>query len=257
MVVNWQNRESQDTGALLQKLNEKEQQIRDKAIDYARKNKQRIAKSVTDRAIHPPEDYPVSVFMAGSPGAGKTEASKALLESLGDDDQSILRIDPDELREHFQDYTGHNSWLFQSATSLLVERIVDLALKRRQSFLLDGTLSSYDVADKNVRRCLRRKRFVQILYVYQRPALAWEFVQAREKVEGRKIRVDTFIEQYFAAREVVNRLKSEFGKDLQVDLLLKEHDGSNRVYKDNVDKIDNHVPEKYSRAQLEKELIAS
>ncbi|MEX1198381.1 MAG: zeta toxin family protein [Pseudohongiellaceae bacterium] len=240
----------------MQELNKEEQRIRDKAIDYARKNKQKIAKSLTDKAIHPPEEYPVSVFMAGSPGAGKTEASKALLESLRDDDQLILRIDPDELREHFQDYTGHNSWLFQPATSLLVERIVDLALKRRQSFLLDGTLASYEVASKNITRCIGHKRFIQILYVYQRPALAWKFVQAREKIEGRRIRVDTFIEQYFAAREVVNRLKAEFGKALQVDLLLKDHDGSNKVYKDNVDRIDNYIPEKYSRAQLAKELTA-
>lgn len=240
----------------MQALSEEEQRISERAIQFARKHRQKIARSVTDRAAYPSEEQPVSVFMAGSPGAGKTEASKALLEALGENDVSILRIDPDELREQFLDYTGHNSWLFQSATSLLVERIVDLALKQHQSFLLDGTLASYDVAEKNIRRCIKRNRFIQILYVYQRPGLAWEFVQARETVEGRRIRVDTFIEQYFAAREVVNRLKVEFGKDLQVDLLLKDHDGSNKVYKDNVDKIDNYIPEKYSRAQLEKELTA-
>jgi len=82
-------------------------------------------------------------------------------------------------------------------------------------------------------------------------------VQAREKVEGRRIRLDTFIEQYFAAREVVNLLKVKFGKAIQIDILLKDYDGSNKVYKDNVDRIDNHVPEKYSRVELEKELAAS
>ncbi len=66
------------------------------------------------------------------------------------------------------------------------------ALKQRQSFLLDAALDSYDVAEKNIRRCIKRKRFIQILSVYQRPGLAWEFVQAREKVEGCRIRVDTF-----------------------------------------------------------------
>ncbi len=28
-------------------------------------------------------------------------------------DTSILRIDPDELRNEFETYTGGNSWLFQ------------------------------------------------------------------------------------------------------------------------------------------------
>lgn len=235
-------------------FSESEQKQVDAAIQFARKNKQKIAKSLTDRDKYPPEEYPVSIFMAGSPGAGKTEVSRALLESLDGEQPSVLRIDPDELREYFPGYTGDNSWLFQPAISLLVERIIDLALKRRQSFLLDGTLTSYPVAEKNIRRCLNRKRAVQILYVYQRPEMAWRFVQARERNEGRGIRVDTFIEQYFAAREVVNRLKERFGRDIVVDVLLKEYDGSNRFYRGNVDRIDNHIPEKYSRAQLETEL---
>jgi hypothetical protein len=95
---------------------------------------------------------------------------------------------------------------------------------------------------------------VQILYVYQEPALAWEFVCARERLEGRRIRPETFVEQYFAARNVVNQLKEEFGRDVHVDLILKDRDNSNKVYKDNINKIDHHVPEKYTEDEV-KELI--
>lgn len=73
---------------------------------------------------------------------------------------------------------------------------------------------------------------------------------AREKVEGRKIPPDQFIHQYFAARDVVNRIKAKFGRRIRVDLLLKNNDGSNRVYKANVDQIDNHVPEKYTKLEI-------
>ena len=235
-------------------LSESEKLIQSEALDFARTNKKDIAKRLTNKARFLPEDEPVSVFMAGSPGAGKTEASIELLSIVEDNGVEILRIDPDELRHEFPTYTGDNSWLFQGAVSILVERIHDLALKQRQSFLLDGTLSHYDKAEQNITRSLRKRRVVQILYVYQDPALAWEFVKSREAVEGRHIKRETFIDQYFAARNVVNRLKTTFGSGIRVDLLLKNTDNSHKLYKAGIDKIDNHVPEKYTPADLAKML---
>ncbi len=122
---------------------------------------------------------------------------------------------------------------------------------------MDGTLSHYEVAFRNVKRSLKRKRTVQILYVYQEPRLAWDFVQAREAAEGRRIKLEHFIDQYFAAREAVNQLKREFGKEIRVDLLLKNNDNSRRLYSAGVDQIDNHIPEKYNRADIERMLKLS
>jgi len=232
-------------------LTDEEEKIRQKAIDFSKKNKKAIAGRLTDKSLFLPEEDPVSVFMAGSPGAGKTEASKSLLESLSEDHSEVLRIDPDELRCEFEDYTGDNSWLFQGAVSLLVEKMHDLALKQKQSFLLDGTLSNYNIAEKNIERSLKKGRVVQILYVYQKPHLAWDFVKAREFEEGRRIEPEHFIDQYFAARGVVNRLKIKFEGKVRVDLLLKNNDNSHRAYKANIDQIDYHVPEIYTRADIE------
>lgn len=229
-------------------LHPEEKAIVDDAKDFARKHKTSIARDCTDPNRFPTEERPVSVFMAGSPGAGKTEASIELLSEF--DEETIIRIDPDELRELFPGYTGGNANLFQGAVSDVVNRILDLALKQGQSFLLDGTLTNYKIAEANVARALDKNRVVQILYVYQDPRLAWEFVQAREAAEGRRISRETFIEQYFAAREVVNTLKRKFGKDLKVDLLMKNLDNSRRWYKAGVDQIDNHIPERYSRDEL-------
>lgn len=92
---------------------------------------------------------------------------------------------------------------------------------------------------------------MQILYVYQEPCLAWEFVKARKSEEGRRIEPEHFIDQYFSARRVVNRLKTKYGAGVSVDLLLKNNDNSHKVYKANIDQIDNHVPEKYTRADIE------
>ncbi|OYQ19200.1 zeta toxin family protein [Pseudomonas mandelii] len=225
-----------------------EQLMRDEAIYFARSNKKAIARRRTDKLLYPPEQDPVSVFMAGSPGAGKTEASIALVNLFAD--TAILRIDPDELRSEFTDYAGGNAWVFQSGVSILVEKILDCAFDQRQSFVLDGTLSNIDVARRNVERSLGRGRFVQILYVYQNPLLAWEFIKAREEAEGRRIRPEHFVDQYFAARDVVNALKLEYGGNVHVDLLLKHIDNSGRLYKAGVDKIDYHIPERHTRADL-------
>lgn len=142
-------------------LTENEATIQREALEYAKKNKKVIAKQFTDPQKFPPEENPVSVFMAGSPGAGKTESSIELLKKFSG--TPIIRIDPDELRSEFKQYTGQNAWLFQAAVSVLVDRIHDLVLAQKQSFLLDGTLSRYEVASRNIKRSLENKRTVQIL----------------------------------------------------------------------------------------------
>ena len=45
-------------------------------------------------------------------------------------------------------------------------------------------------------------------------------------------------------------MKDEFGKNIKIDLLVKNVDGSNGLYKAGVDVIDNHIPEKYTRDQV-------
>lgn len=233
-------------------MTDEETRISNEAIAFAKANRKDIARRLTDPATYLPESEPVSVFMAGSPGAGKTEASIELIGRFTG--WPILRIDPDELREEFPGYTGGNAWLFQRAVARVVDAILDRAFHNKLSFILDGTFASYDVAHKNVLRSLHGDRRVQILYVYQEPMLAWGFVQAREAAEGRRIEPAHFIDQYFGAREVVNRLKAELGSAIHIDLLMKNNDNSHRFYRAGVEQIDTHIPERVSRAELERML---
>lgn len=53
-----------------------EAKLREVALDFARREKKKIAKRLTDQDRFPPEAEPVSVFMAGSPGAGLGKAKK-------------------------------------------------------------------------------------------------------------------------------------------------------------------------------------
>lgn len=228
-------------------LTEEELKIRNDAVEYAKKNKKSIGKKLTDRNIYIVEETPVSVFMAGSPGAGKTEASKALLEEF---DVNILRLDIDEFRDLIPGYKGRNAHLYQGGANILLEKSHDFALKQQQSFVLDGTMADLNIAKRNIDRSINRKRPVQILFVYQHPEQAWKFVQAREKVEGRKVLPNKFVEQYLSSRDTVNKLKNIFGDLIKLDLLIKNIDGSTKKYHYNVKQVDSYIKDLYSLEEL-------
>lgn len=200
-----------------------------------------------DTSILPAEERPVSVFMAGSPGAGKTETAEELVERFS---HPILRIDADALRERFAEYNGTNSHLFQHASTILVDCIHDLALKRKRSFILDSTFSHYKKARQNVTRSLQRERVVHMIYVYQDPIIAWDFVRAREFIEGRRIQQDTFITRYFGARDVVQKIKNEFPNEISLEVLIKDRDNSTRSRHLNVFEIHDVIDERYTQEQL-------
>jgi|SRR5690554_1023282 len=228
---------------------EAEQQLYDDAMRLVRIKafKRKVAKHYVDS--FPQEESPVSVFMAGSPGAGKTEVSEKLIEELGGD---VLRLDSDDLRHEFTGYTGINSYVFQDASTRLLESLHDRALKRSVSFILDSTLSSYDKAVSNIERSLNRGRSVLISFVYQEPQQAWAFVKAREKVEGRRVPMDIFIDKFLLSRQVVNALKKKFNNNVVLQVLVKNIDGSDKLFNSNVDSVDPYLGKKYNRASLEK-----
>jgi UDP-N-acetylglucosamine kinase len=223
-----------------------EQQFAQAANAWARANRTRLAQALTLTTRYPGEKTPVSLFMAGSPGAGKTEAARALAVELGD----FLIIDPDDLRQHIPGYNGSNSWLVQEAVSRIVERILDKTFQQNQSFLLDGTLSNLEITRRNIQRCLNKGRVVQIIFVYQEPVQAWAFVQAREATEGRKIPPQRFVDQFFACREVVAQLKREFGGNVKIDVILKNIDGTHRKYHANVSDLNAVAPLRYTREEV-------
>lgn len=221
------------------------------ATQFAKANKKRIAKEFTDPAVYIPDKEPVSVYMAGCAGAGKTEAAIEMIEALANGSNTkTMRIDPDDLRHHFDGYIGTNSWMFQLPSSILVDRIHDLALDQSQSFVLDGTLCNVGKAEQNIARSLRRGRKCIVMFVYQRPELAWRFVQAREAREGRRIPPEVFVEQFFTARDVVNHLKRKFGKDLTLNVLIKNTDASSHEFLGDVERIEDHLHEGYDREGL-------
>ncbi len=126
----------------------------------------------------------------------------------------------------------------------------DMAIRNRQSYVFDGTLSKIKRARENITRSLGHNRLVQILYVYQDPLQAWKHVKAREQRDGRAVPQESFIEQYFQSRKNVKLLKDEFVDKIKVDIIIKNIDGTDFKYKDNIHNIDSYVTERYTQDTL-------
>lgn len=107
-------------------MTQEDQAVSERAVVFAKQNRTRIARELACLDTYPSDEYPVSVFMAGSPGAGKTEVSRAFIGMMQVGGSNALRIDPDDFRDYFPEYTGRNSSLFQRGVTTFVERTLDL-----------------------------------------------------------------------------------------------------------------------------------
>lgn len=230
----------------------KESKISTAAIAYVKKKKKVLIQKFASFEKFPPAKNPLSIFMAGSPGAGKTEFSKELIKILSETEilTGIVRIDADEIKEEIPMYNGKNSNLMQPAASIGVEKIHDHTLKHGQNMLLDGTFANYEKERSNIQRSLDKKRPIVIFYLYQDPFIAWDFTKKREKLEGRFIPKEAFVESFFKAKQNANFAKKEFGKNIMLHLVIKNFSNGIEKIEFNINNIDNYLKMKYNNNSL-------
>lgn len=234
-----------------------EQELGKKAFEWVKSHKSTLINRFADDKAYGQDEHPISVFMAGSPGAGKTEFSKMLVRDIFADlpVESVVRIDPDEIREMIPGYEGDNAHLFQKATDRAVHDLHSHCLYKGKSFILDGTFHNYARAEENISRSLKRGRAIIIFYIYLSPHVAWDVTQKREEVEGRRIRKEDFITKLFSSRKTAEEVKRKFKSDIQVWAVQKHSiDTYDFELWKNVDTLDGYINIPYSKKQLEREL---
>lgn len=223
-----------------------------KAIQFARKKKNK--KEIAFKLLYEIESssVPYSIFMAGAPGAGKTEFARQIMKDFPAN--TIVHIDGDDLRELLPGYTGNNSHLFQGAISNLVDYIHDCVLRNNISFLLDGTLAEESIAFQNLNRSLKRGRRVMIFFIIQDPLVSWKYTVAREKKEGRRIQKDVFIDRYVKSYRTVKKILEKYDKTVEVILVKKNYDthkvDSIHVLRAGESNIDEYVEKIYNKNEL-------
>lgn len=148
-------------------------------------------------------DNPSAIFMAGLPGAGKTEFSKNLVGIIGG--AKAVRIDMDEIASQIKDYTSEKADKYREPATRLLNGVLDRVIHDRIEFVLDGTFGSNN-AIKNIERAVKHGYSIKVVYIVQDPKLAWEFTKAREKVEHRSITQVGFIKVYFNIVKNINEM---------------------------------------------------
>ncbi|HZJ41690.1 MAG TPA: zeta toxin family protein [Patescibacteria group bacterium] len=233
--------------------------ISENAYHWVNKNEKFIINKFVN-GVSPTEE-PISFFMAGSPGSGKTEYSKSLIKDLNmvfqneyKIDYPIVRIDIDDVRPMCPGYNGKNASLFQRASVLAANRIQDYVLKKEINFLFDGTFSNEKYAIDNIERSVKKGRKIQIFYLFQDPINAWKLTLARQNKDGRAVPLDVFINDYFLAKEVVNKIKALFLDKVTVDLVIKDYFNNTSKIFLNINNIDNYMKLPYTKTTLKEKL---
>ena len=233
--------------------------LQDDAFEYVKNHNSELISKFASLDEYPTILNPEAFFMAGSPGAGKTEYSRRFIKLLEekDDKRKIVRIDADEIRDFLPMYDKHNSDLVQRAAVKGVDILLNKVFDKDQEFLLDATFAVFGISYKNIARALKHGRKISIFYIHQDPLKAWQLTQIRENIEGRKVPKDVFIKAYFNAKENVSKIKAEFGKEVTLTLIDKNYSlGAEGLEKTfiNIDSIDNYLKMKYNTNYLEENL---
>ncbi|MDO8610317.1 MAG: zeta toxin family protein [bacterium] len=230
--------------------------ISKEAIQYIKHHKKDLISRFADCAKYPPTNKPLSFFMAGSPGAGKTEFSKSFIKLLEEKDNKIkiVRIDADEIREFIPQFNGKNSFIIQPAAAIGVEKLFDYIQDKDQNVMVDSTFANLEIARRNISRTIKKGRKPEIYYLYQDPLLAWDFTKKREILEGRNVPKNVFIDSFFSAKENVNKIKLEYTKNIVVTLVIKNFENKVEKTHFNIDTIDSYLKIKYNKIDLYKAL---
>ena len=86
--------------------------------------------------------------------------------------------------------------------------------------VLDGTLSSYDKAKRNVQLALSLGNDVRIYYVYREPVEALRNgVLTRAERTGRTVTIDALVKGHAGSSNAVRKLQSEFGDNPKFKLI--------------------------------------
>lgn len=223
-----------------------------KARLWAKQHKKEFARRLIREFGAEKSSQPAAIFMAGLPGAGKTEFTKSW---IANSELKVVRLDMDEIAAQIETYAPQKADRFREAATMLLNRTYDMVVNGGYDFIMDGTFGSR-TALKDITRVIKHGYRIKIIYIFQDPKVAWEYTVARERVEHRAIELEGFLKAYYNTLENLRAIEERNFEGFSVDLVVK--DKQNKVSKtyENISMlhIDDYVNIEYNKDKL-RELI--
>jgi len=144
------------------------------------------------------------IFLAWAPWAGKTEFIKALPKNL-----NFFFLDIDSYRSYFDWYKWANAQEYQNAMSGVVNLVLKYCFQNDIKFILDWTFKSLKHAKRNIDNCNRKKRKMEIYFIFQNPYISYYYTYLRELNEERNVPLDKFIECFYNSIENIYIVKEK------------------------------------------------
>ena len=81
-----------------------------------------------------------------------------------------------------------------------------------------------------------------------------EFSKKRESEDGRSVPINTFVDDFFDAKDNVNKIKKIFTNSVEVVLVKKDYKNSIEDFWIDIDDIDSYLKMEYNKKTLIKQL---
>lgn len=215
---------------------------------WAKDNKKSLVQKIINKFSTEPQEQPYAVFIAGIPGAGKTE----LLDRLFDTN-TVVRIDLDEIVKLFPNYSPDKYYAYRGAANIILDEVFIYCRKHKLNFVIDGTFGHKN-AIGNIEKALKRHD-VLLLYVYKDPLASWKLTQDREVVTNRAINREGFINSCVTVPENVRKAMVEFANKIEITAIKKDKDSHNFKILQDSKEIDDLLKHTYTKKELEKIIL--
>ena len=196
-----------------------DEEIIARAVQWAQKKKDFVLeKTVSEENRRSAKEC---IFMAGLPGAGKTETVRRLELK-----KTFTVLEADEIRLLNPEYRGTtdhekgNAHLIQKATSIGLDYCRKYCVEHEIAFVQDTTLSNRGSIDL-IRKLHNKEWDVTIIFVSQDPLRAWEFAKERERKEGRNVPMESFAESLANIVDNLQRIRDKY-PGVRIKVALKE-----------------------------------
>ncbi len=170
----------------------------------------------------------IALFMAGSPGAGKTEFIRRLLS----DDQHVWYyiLDLDEIRSWMPKYKWKYAEKYTKWAIKILEMLIDECIHNEYPFVLDGTFTSTKAMERNIERLINKNYKIGVFYIHTVPELAWLYTLYRGKDEWRLIPVSRFIRDYYLAPENICLFSEKYQEAIDIYIVNKKYEDGTIKY---------------------------